>query len=201
VTQILDIYGKVLFEGDDPFAILVEANKANLQEANLQGAYLRGANLQGANLQGTNLQEANLQGADLQGANLRGANLQDTVLDPSNIPNMRGSDLFEERSEGELLGYRTRISTHVGSQEYKGGETYKAPYFSTSDGKCHPGLYVFPTREQTEKWDRKNVGIVQVTFKKEDLHQAGDKWRVRKFTVLKTAQSFTATGIAETYKT
>ena len=206
----VDFWGASLIGADLRGANLWGASLigANLEGVNLRGASLIGADLWGASLIGANLREANLREAsliranfgevNLQGANLgdaylrgtnfRGANLRDTILDPSNTPNREGSHLFERRPKGRLLGYRTSKSTHVGSQEYKERGTYTVPWFSTSDTACHPGLYVWPTRELTEKWVKENdilgMEIIRVTFKEEDLHQAGDKWRVRSFTVL-----------------
>ena len=80
MTEIRNVYGKVIVTGEGTVAEVVAANKADLSEANLRWADLseadlRGANLSGANLSGANLRGANPGEANLRGANLRGANL------------------------------------------------------------------------------------------------------------------------------
>ena len=66
MTEIRNIYGKVIATGEGTVAEVVAANKANLPEANLPWANLSEANLSGANLPWANLSGANLSGADLR---------------------------------------------------------------------------------------------------------------------------------------
>ena len=159
---------------------------ANLTDANLTDAYLRGANLTDANLRYANLMGANLTGANLTDANLMGANLTRTCLDPENVPNAK-ADEFTATRNGRVLGYRTQHSTHVGNNHYEPGRTHKAPWFSTSDTECHPGLYLFPTKQQAVDWDSKAV-IVRVSARAEDIHKAGGKYRCKQFRVLRVEE-------------
>jgi hypothetical protein len=156
---------------------------ADLQGADLRDANLRGADLRDANLRGADLRDANLRGADLQGANLRGADLQDTCLDPSNVPNQQGTEQFKDN-----VGYRTKRQMFLGYSDYEVGKTYTAPWFSTAETECHPGLYIYPTLGAAIRFASGGHyyqgDYIKVTFDPVDLHQAGDKWRVKSFTVV-----------------
>ncbi len=148
---------------------------AALSGAALSGADLSCAALSGADLTGADLHRANLSHANLADANLSCANLTGTVLDPANIPNGEGD--FAEYAPGILVGYRTRNSPVIDpAHEYRDGETYTAPVFSTCTTECHPGLYVRRVAEFG--------GDIAVTFVRADLHRAGGKYRVRRFTVV-----------------
>jgi hypothetical protein len=64
-----------------------------------------------------------------------------------------------------------------------------APWFSTSDTECHPGLYLWPTKGEAEKWLEncsQEEKIVKVRALAADVHKAVDKWRCKKFTVVET---------------
>ena len=153
---------------------------ANLTNAHLTNAQLTGANLTGSDLTNADLTNANLTGADLTNAQLTGANLTGTCLDPNNVPNGDWAG-FEEVEGGSefVMGYRTKKSIHVGNTVYEVGKTYEAPYFSTCPTtSCHPGLYLYPSKEAALK---ENQDIVKVVAKKSELHHAGDKWRCKKF--------------------
>ena len=156
-------------------ANLVEANldgadfsRANLREANLSNADLCWADLSGAKLSG-----ANLDGADLGGADLSGADLSGTCLDPGNAPNADVSGF--EVHNGFVVGYRTPHSPCMGGPGYSRGGWYEAPWFSTSDTDCHPGLYLHP-----ERWWEDDIAVRTLP---ELVHRAGDKWRCRRFVV------------------
>ena len=188
--------GKVIFIGDKSNlqeANLQEANLwganlqgADLQEADLWGANLQGANLWGANLwaadlRGANLQGADLQGADLRGANLRRANLQGTCIDPNNKPNAQISDFLEK--EGEFVfGYRTRATSAAGKLLVD-DRIYGCEVFSTDDTECHPGWYLWPTKQQAINFSD-NVEIIKVKSRIIDMHKARSKWRSRTIHVM-----------------
>lgn len=160
---------------------------ADLPMANLRGAKLRDADLRGACLQGANIQGVNLQMADFEGADLR-----DTILDPVNEANQDISrfETITDRNGSEwCVGYRTANSLHVGRTEYKVGEEYKAPYFSTSDDECHPGLYVWPSYKMSMNYS--NSACIKVIFRPHDCHRAGYKWRVREFIVVEKIEGET----------
>ena len=153
---------------------------ADLTWADLTSADLTCAHLTGADLTRADLTWANLTDAGLTGAHLTGADLTGTVLDPRNAPN-QGDDETEWETKGEyLIGYRTRHQPYQCGPDYEDGREYIAPVFSTCEATgCHPGLYV--CREDAE------VGggsMIQVRFARKDLHSAGGKHRVRRFTVL-----------------
>ena len=160
---------------------------ANLHRANLQGADLQVTDLQGANLQGADLRGANLRGANLRGANLRGADLRSTCLDPSNTPNGLCSEF--EQVDGMCVGYRTQKALFKAETTYESGKTYEAPFFSTADTECHPGLYVCPSEEDVsrfcESYGKPDYSVIKVVFYPEDCHKAGSKWRVKRLTVIK----------------
>ena len=144
---------------------------ADLSEADLSEADLYGASLYGASLYGANLFEANLYGADLS----------NTVLDPSMPTNKHGD--FKE-IDGELVGYRTRKSMHCGNTVYADGETYRAEVFSVCPlTACHPGLYCYP-RLHDVRFNYDGEEAIEVRFKRDDLHAAGGKYRVREFRVI-----------------
>jgi len=177
-----------LQNADLPNANLQDANlqNANIQDANLQNADLQNANLQNANLQNASLKNAillradlhraNLQDANLQNADLSNANISGTCLDPSNRPNADAA-AFQRTIFGLCIGYRTKNQPYIGGPDYEINRTYTAPWFSTSDTCCHPGLYVCP----------KPVAVadgITVLFRAEDCHHAEDKWRVKQFRVV-----------------
>ena len=149
-------------------------------------ADLSGANLRGADLSGANLSEADLRGANLRGADLRGAYLSETCLDPTNSPN--GQVTGYEPDGDYLIGYRTQDSPYLGGNGYQPGQTYKAPYFSTSDTDCHPGLYSFPTLKAARQEHPDKV-YIRVWVKAEETHQAGRKWRHKKFHKVEKVES------------
>jgi len=154
---------------------------ADLFRANLSGADLSRAHLFRANLSGADLSRADLSGADLSRADLSGADLSDTVLDPNNEPNMIDHEMFEVHENDILLGYRTKNSPILNNDRiYTVGEKYSAPYFSTCETECHPGLYVYPKMGMIEYLPP----FIKVVFDKNDLHKAGYKWRVKSFTVI-----------------
>jgi uncharacterized protein YjbI with pentapeptide repeats len=174
---------------------------ANLSDTDLSGAFLLNTILTGANLAGSNLQNASLRGADLIEANLTGANLTDTwlegtkmdranlkntCLDPANIPNKKGIELFESVDSG-VIGYRTRYSHSYDGAAYEDGKTYKAPIFSTAYTECHPGLYIFPTLSLLKTYMKEQhmtEGTIKVLVDPNNIHGAGNKWRCRAFTVI-----------------
>jgi hypothetical protein len=148
----------------------------------LSGADLSEADLSGADLHGANLNVANLHGAILQGVDLK-----DTCLDPSNKPNGNVEGFEKDPADANFVfGYRTYRSTICGSQEYNPGE-YTAPWFSTSDTECHPGLYLWPNKVLAENWLQHNPcveKIIKVRALAIDVHKTDKKWRCKKFTVL-----------------
>ena len=126
---------------------------------------------------------ASLSRANLSEANLYGANLSGTVLQPDLPTNKHGD--FEE-VDGWCIGYRTRTSQHCGSTTYKDGETYTAEVFSVCPlTACHPGLYAYPRFDDVTR-AYPNVEVIKVRFRRNDLHSAGGKYRVRTFEVLET---------------
>jgi hypothetical protein len=178
-----------------PGANLTGANLtgADLSHADLRGANLPGANLSYANLRDANLPGANLTGANLTGANLTGANLSGTVLDPARAPGgvVVGEDGWEAGQEpGTVYGWRTARSMLCGSEVYAAGATYVAAVFSCCpETPCHPGIYLWPTREQAEAWSAAHgcPEIVRVVTRSSDVQAAGQgaarKWRTRSLTV------------------
>lgn len=131
--------------------------------------------LAGANLFRANLAGANLAGADLAGADLVRANLTGTVLDPINQPNgdTIEFEIITTRANHQwVVGYRTSDSPMVGGPGYRPGQYYEAPYFSTADTACHPGLYLRPHKED---------GDITVYARPWDVHHAGDKYRAKWF--------------------
>jgi hypothetical protein len=178
-----DLRGAILRGADLRGADLRGANLwgANLQGANLRYAYLRGAYLRDAILRDANLRDADLQGANLRGADLEGADLTGTILDPINMAN-GNIDEFETIDNGFwAVGYRARNSAYMNkSHTYDVGEEYEAPYFSTCNTDCHPGLYVCPAIFDAST---QGNGIIKVIFRPHDCHKAGDNYRVRSFIV------------------
>ena len=167
-------------------ANLYEANlwRADLQKSNLWRVDLCEVSLREANLQGANLCKANLQWADLRDtnlwqANLWGANLQYTCLDPDLFPNAN-TDGFTVDGD-HIIGYRTRNARHI--DKYRDGQAYNADWFSVADTECHPGLYVWPTIDDTRGWSPQ-VELIAVRIHPKDLHKAGNKWRCRGFVVI-----------------
>ena len=156
----------------------VNLSRVNLYGADLYGADLSWADLYGADLRRADLRWANLSGVNLSGANLRGVNFTGTILDPTNIPNQQCSE-FEKyvTRSGQVwcVGYRTKNSPHLGGPGYEEGETYVAPWFSTGETDCHPGIFVLPSIELAKKWGDE---IVKVWFKEENCHKTSSKWRV-----------------------
>jgi len=164
-----------------------DLQRADLEGADFEGADLQRANLEGANFRGANLQRADLEGADLEGADLRGANLQgadlsDTVLDFRNIPNAEVDGFSQQDSW--CIGYRTKKSQYVSDTEYRVGEEYTAPVFSTGTTECHPGIFVLPDPETARRLDASGHGVVKVCFRPYHCHKAGSKWRVTELIVL-----------------
>jgi len=49
---------------------------------------------------------------------------------------------------------------------------------STSDDPCHPGLYLWPTREQAVEWER-GAAVVEVWVWEHEIHEAGGKARAK----------------------
>lgn len=148
----------------------------DLTGADLIMANLCRANLIDANLCRANLTDANLRGANLYRADLIMANLTKTVLDPANKPN---ADVSEFECDGEyIIGYRTKHS-NCGS-DYEAGQCYHAPYFSTCETECHPGLYLAPSMEWLEKRCCRGP-YVKVWAKPGLTHRAGNKWRTKCF--------------------
>jgi uncharacterized protein YjbI with pentapeptide repeats len=140
-----------------------------------------------AHLNKTNLRRADLNGTDLDSANLTGAILTNTCLDPNNpIPECNLSEF--ERQGDFIIGYRTKESQVMGYTIYEPGEMYEAPWFSTSNWSCHPGLYL-----ATLDWldnagyvsaYEPNFGLVQVMALASEVHQAGDKFRAKRLWVM-----------------
>ena len=151
------------------------------KRADLRCAYLSRANLRDANLSRANLRDANLSGANLSGANLRGADLSGTCLDPANtIPPISDETLLsaELTIDGEFVrGWRTYKSQHCGTTFYERNSHHVAPYFSTSETICHPGIYM-----AGKAWLDSNypdVAIVPCHCLRSELHHAGDKFRAK----------------------
>jgi hypothetical protein len=180
-----DLYGAKLSWANLSGADLSWANLsgAKLSWANLSGADLSWANLTGADLARADLYGAKLSWANLSRANLYGACLYGTILDPQAQCNMIEAELFKNARNGCRYGYRTRNSpsSHNQWKKYEDGEAYRAPYFDTSDRECSFGLYVCPTVELAREW---GTEIIKVKFRKESLHKAGNKWRVKSFVVI-----------------
>ena len=186
-----DLMGANLTMAELVEANLIDANllNATLLDANMMGANLTGANLTGsdlarANLIDANLTEANLMGANLTGsdlarANLTGATLTGTCLDPSNEIPEADLSAFMRDDAGNFIGYRTKIQRSMNGPAYQVGQTYVAPWFSTSSTGCHPGLYIQPLLPE----DRKGFEFVKVEILGR-IHRAGDKYRCRSFKVL-----------------
>jgi len=163
----------------------------NLSGANLSWTHLAGADLSGADLSRSWLLRANLTGADLTGArldntrlvwaDLTGADLTDTILDPMRAPNGKTAEFETIRDSNNTewcVGYRTKDSPRLGTPEYEVGELRTAPWFSTGDDKCHPGIYVVPNVDALGAGD--SLGpYVKVMFRPEECHEACGQWRVR----------------------
>ncbi len=67
---------------------------------------------------------------------------------------------------------------------YEVGKDYTPHAFSVcEETECHPGLYLWPTKGRARDWCE-NGPYLKVTSRKEDVHQAGNKWRTRGFLVL-----------------
>lgn len=182
--------GFTIVKGTEPLKYLAEKHRANLAEANLRGADLNGADLRGADLNGADLDGADLDGANLDGANLRGTSLRGTCYDPDGKPNRKGAENFRRSKCGRyLIGYRTQQSRNAWNPwgQYQAGSAkdpiwYRAHLFDLSEQECSHGLYVCPTaKEVRSKWGK---DVIRVWFRPEDLHQAGDKFRVRAFGVV-----------------
>jgi hypothetical protein len=166
---------------------------ADLRDADLRSADLSGADLCGANLSGANLRSADLNGTNLRSADLRSADLNGTHLDPdATIPDTTDEDLIAAGFEisGEyVLGWRTACSQHCGDTMYvTRNEPYCAQYFSTdADTPCHPGIYlagmVWLEREYA------GVDLVRVKCRRDELVQAGDKWRAKRVWVISHANN------------
>jgi len=70
-----------------------------------------------------------------------------------------------------------------GSPYMDGGE-YVAPIFSVCPvTDCHPGIHVYRTRDKVAV-EFPDAEIIRVAFRREDLHSAPTKHRVRKMMVL-----------------
>jgi hypothetical protein len=182
-----DLHYANLYDADLRYADLYDADLhyANLCYANLHGADLRYADLHGADLHGADLRYADLRGADLHGADLRyadlrgadlhGADLTKTCLDPKNKPNGM-VDEFEKQGK-YVIGYRSPNSKIINSNHvWEKEKWHTAPYFSTSNTECHPGLYLKPDYE---------LGDIAVKSLAKDVHKAGSKYRTKKFYVYK----------------
>jgi len=163
--------------------------QADLYKANLQGADLSHANLLDADLSFANLRDADLRGALLIGAGLRharleGAQLGETCLDPMKAANGDLGSMWETYKTRSGLqwvrGFRTARSTHIGNAEYERGVLHEAPVFSVSGTACHPGLYLWPTRERAEEWDLTfGFGVIEVWTAAHEIHKAYSKYRTR----------------------
>ena len=178
LKEILDLHWKYLRgEPDGQRAYL---SGADLGGADLCGADLRDAYLSGADLRDASLRDADLCRADLSGADLRDANLRGTILEPNLLTN-KGQNVWGEGST--LQGYRTKNSPVTGGDGYEVGKEYQAPYFSVCPfTPCHPGLFVCSSLDDAKSYNRGPYVMVQ--FERDDLHWAGGKHRVRKFTVI-----------------
>lgn len=192
-----NLFGANLFRANLSRANLrgVDLFRANLSEANLSEADLTGAYLTDANLSEANLRGANLTGAYLARAYLTDANLSGTILDPGagmeypTRTNARRAGFEIEGQDGEyLVGWRTRHSTNYGSTDYAPGTIHRAPWFSVDQSTaCHPGLYLWPTREQAEEWELVpggGDGVVRVACLRRETMEAGGKWRTKRLLVL-----------------
>jgi len=152
--------------------------RADMRWANLTRADLSGADLFRADMRWANLTRADLSGANLSGTKLTEANLSDTVLDPSRAPNgdAEGFEIIRDRNNTEwCVGYRTQESPYMGAPMYIPGELRTAPWFSTSDDPCHPGIYVVPSVDMSET----DKPLVKVIFRPEECHKTWGQWRVR----------------------
>ena len=116
------------------------------------------------------------------GADLHGANLYGTALDPSATPNGEAG-LFVGNGD-TVRGYRTRSAGHI--DKYRDDRIYSADWFSISDTECHPGLYLWPTVDMARGYASTGE-LIEVETNREDIHQAGAKWRCRWFRVVGTA--------------
>jgi len=157
---------------------------ADLHSAGLSHADLRYANLRSADLHSANLRSADLSYANLHSANLRHADLRYSALDPSNTPNAE-VDSFTIRGDGWLEGFRTRATSAVG-RTLQNDRYYAAEVFSTSDAECHPGWYLWPTRQHVVDFSG-DAPLVLVRARRQDIHRAGSKWRSRMIHVLGNA--------------
>ena len=146
---------------------------ADLTRADLTGADLNRADLTGADLTGADLTRANLYGANLSWASLAGARLTGTYLDPAApLPALTDDAIraVELEPDGERVwGWRTAMSRHCGSTEYKPRRAaYKAPWFSVDAGTdCHPGIYI-----SNRKWlagEYKGVPLVRCWCRRDEL--------------------------------
>lgn len=119
--------------------------------------------------------------ANLDGANLDGANLDCTSIDPTNAPN---ADIlgFHIRGDGWVEGFRTRATSAAGRRLHN-DRIYGTEVFSVSDTKCHPGWYLWPTRQLAVDFSG-DVPMVLVKARTKDIHRAGSKWRSRAIWVL-----------------
>jgi hypothetical protein len=159
-------------------------NWADFRNADLRKANLEGAILDYSDLRGANLERANLEYTELEKARFEGARLFGTILSPRGKLN-KDVEGFRKNKDGLCIGYRTQNSYHVDYNfTYEVGKRYKAPVFSVGLTVCHPGLYVMKTKLSVQ--DRFMYSrIIQVLFKPEHCHKAGDKWRVKEFYVNK----------------
>ena len=88
--------------------------------------------------------------------------------------------------EGEyVFGYRTRTSPIAG-RKLVDDRIYGCEVFSTADTECHPGWYLWPTKQQAIDFSRA-VEIIKVKSRTKDIHKAGNKWRSRTIHVIETA--------------
>lgn len=154
---------------------------ADLRDADLRGADLRGANLRDAELCGADLRNAELWAANLCGAELRNAELRDTCLDPRNRPNAHTRG-FRVRGDGWVSGWRT-VRTPAPGKQLVRDRYYAADVFSTADTECHPGWYLWPTREAAAAW-APDQPLALVRARSRDIHHAGTKWRARMIHVI-----------------
>jgi len=176
------ITGDVLFAGEEAAGTRGAVEAAVTAYADLASADLARADLTCAYLGGANLAGAYLTGADLTRAKLAGAYLTRTILDPT-LPTNKDGD-FAEIDDGECVGYRTRHSPHVGDTIYEDGEVYRAEFFSVCPATaCHPGLYCYPTADEVRD-NYPDFEAIEVRFRRNDLHAAGGKYRVRAFRVI-----------------
>ena len=135
-----------------------------------------------ADLSGANLSGANLSNADLRNANLRNADLSGTCLDPA-ASVTQPDDLaeWERLADDRVIGYRSRGQPMMGGPKYQDGQEYVAPWFSVAETECHPGLYVCCSPDDVDDVDGV---VIRVAFAVSDIHAAGRKCRVRRFTVI-----------------